>query len=104
MLSFKPLVDDQAWSVGANFEVAVPDASAGVDGGYALTVYPFFVNREGEYLYVRNVVSPQLNNTRDLVVYIPPRCGECGAVHLSLTMAQLCRESLEGVHTAVDYA
>ncbi|ETO28379.1 putative esterase [Reticulomyxa filosa] len=37
-----------------------------------LTTYPWFYTYSGDYEYTRNVYSPQLNNYRDLVVYLPP--------------------------------
>jgi len=37
-----------------------------------LTIYPWFYTYAGDYEYTRNVYSPQLNNYRDLVVYLPP--------------------------------
>jgi len=36
------------------------------------TPFPFFYTENGRYEYYRNVYSPQLNNTRDLVIYTPP--------------------------------
>jgi hypothetical protein len=55
------LVDDQTWSIGANFNVDSQGAS----------IYPWFYSTTGRYTYVRNVMSKELNNTRDLVVYVP---------------------------------
>lgn len=61
-IDVKPLVDDDVWANGANTHVPA-------GGGF---VYPWFVYTEGSYWYIRDVHSPQLNNTRDLVVYVPP--------------------------------
>jgi len=66
-LEMKPLVGrDTIWSIGANFNVILPAQSGTIE------VYPFFFVNQGQYKYVRNVYSSQLNNTRDLVIYTPP--------------------------------
>jgi hypothetical protein len=79
-------VSDNTWQVGANSAVVLPTS-----GSSSVSVYPWFVNTAGKYVffrfgcciifinfylfiygYIRNVYSPQLNNTRDLVIYYPP--------------------------------
>jgi hypothetical protein len=60
-IEVKPLVDDETWSIGANFNVGAQGAS----------LYPWFYSANGRYTYVRDVFSKGLNNTRDLVVYVP---------------------------------
>jgi len=65
-LQMKVLVDDTTWQLGANSQVEVPSESSSV------ILYPFFYSTTGEYLYETGVFSPQLNNTRDLVIYTPP--------------------------------
>lgn len=69
-LQFKTLVDDNTWSIGGNFFLNLPGFSS------AVKVYPYFYSTSGMYRYIRNVTSPQLNNTRDLVVYTPPSYNE----------------------------
>eukprot|EP01116_Phalansterium_solitarium_P016094 TRINITY_DN3654_c1_g1_i3.p1 TRINITY_DN3654_c1_g1~~TRINITY_DN3654_c1_g1_i3.p1 ORF type:complete len:291 (-),score=118.40 TRINITY_DN3654_c1_g1_i3:215-1087(-) len=65
-LQLKAMVNDQTWQIGANVAVIVPQLAASAD------VYPFFYTGAGRYQYIRNVASPQLKNTRDLVIYTPP--------------------------------
>ena len=68
---FKPLLDDATWSIGANFFFSLDEAPN--NGKTAeTTAFPFFYTYAGEYKYVYNVFSPQLRNTRNLVVYTPP--------------------------------
>lgn len=62
-MQVKVLIDDETWQLGANIECPC----------FPCTVSPFFFNSHGgEYVYIRNVSSPQLGNARDLVVYLPP--------------------------------
>jgi predicted alpha/beta superfamily hydrolase len=69
-LSFKLLVGDSIWSIGYNERVYLPGTTQ--KNNFLTDVYPFFYSNAGDYAYVRNVYSPQLKNTRDLVVYTPP--------------------------------
>jgi enterochelin esterase-like enzyme len=64
IISMKVLVDDRTWSMGCNMHAAAGCAAA--------VLYPWFFSTAGHYEYVRDVYSPQLRNTRDLVVYLPP--------------------------------
>lgn len=66
LLQMKPLVGDSSWSIGANMQVVVPRGSASV------ALYPWFRSKSGRYSVVGSVYSPQLNNTRPIVVYTPP--------------------------------
>jgi len=66
MLQMKVLINDQTWQIGANFQVIIPSQSSTV------SLYPFFYSNQGTYGYEYNVYSPQLKNTRDLVIYTPP--------------------------------
>lgn len=68
VLSFKVLVNDQDWQTGANEQLVVDGLSA----SYAYAAYPWFGSQTGQYVYINDVYSPQLNNTRDLVLYLPP--------------------------------
>ena len=68
------LVGDNTWQVGANAQVTVT-ASSGTQSWYT-NVYPWFGSQPGRYEYVYGVYSPQLQNTRDLVVYLPPSYDE----------------------------
>ena len=69
-LEFKPMLNAQVWAIGSNFFVDLP-AEAG-KGSVATTVFPWFNTYQGEYKYIYNVFSPQLKNTRNLVIYTPP--------------------------------
>ncbi|HLL51918.1 MAG TPA: alpha/beta hydrolase-fold protein [Myxococcaceae bacterium] len=66
-VEFKPLVNDTRWSTGANYRVK---AGATVD------VYPFFGPAQGTLRRVDNFYSPQLNNSRSLIIYLPPSYAE----------------------------
>lgn len=62
----KPLKGDVSWSIGANFQVRIPNESSSV------AIYPWFWSHSGNYEVIGSVYSPQLNNTRQIVVYTPP--------------------------------
>jgi len=38
----------------------------------SVTIYPWFHSNQGEYSIIGTIYSPQLNNTRDIIVYTPP--------------------------------
>ncbi|HEY0479537.1 MAG TPA: alpha/beta hydrolase-fold protein [Kofleriaceae bacterium] len=59
----KPLIDDARWSTGANYRVR---AGATVD------VYPFFGPAVGSRIQATGFWSPELGNSRTLVIYLPP--------------------------------
>lgn len=72
-LQFKLLAGDGTWQVGCNEVVTVPSSSfPSSSSSFTHTVFPFFSSLPGRYTYARGLFSPQLNNTRDLVVYLPP--------------------------------
>src|SRR5689334_12747800 len=56
----KPLFNDQQWSVGANYKVRA---------GTTVDVYPYFGTQSGSMTKVQNFWSPQLGNSRTLVIY-----------------------------------
>ncbi|HEY1016617.1 MAG TPA: alpha/beta hydrolase-fold protein [Herpetosiphonaceae bacterium] len=62
---FKVLVNDSRWSVGANYSVTAGPPRA-------VHVYPFFNAVNGRLATVSNVFSPQLNNQRTVMLYLPP--------------------------------
>jgi predicted alpha/beta superfamily hydrolase len=66
-VDLKPLINDAVWSIGANYHVR---AGATVD------IYPFFHAAAGQRMAVSNFASPQLGNTRTLMIYLPPSYGE----------------------------
>jgi len=67
LLQFKPLIDDKDWSIGANFGISLPE-----DNTY-IQFYPWFYSQKGSYeVLPQEIYSPQLNNTRQLVIYTPP--------------------------------
>jgi predicted alpha/beta superfamily hydrolase len=63
----KPLLDDAQWSTGGNYHVR---AGATVD------IYPFFGPSSGRLVKITGVWSPQLANSRTLVIYLPPSYNE----------------------------
>ena len=66
-VELKPLVNDASWATGANYRIK---AGATVD------LYPFFGAASGRLQTVSNVYSPQLGNSRTLLVYLPPSYAE----------------------------
>ena len=63
-VELKVLVGDTQWMVGAN---AIASPAAG-----AFEMYPWFNNAAGTLKVFKSVWSPQLNNSRDVIVYLPP--------------------------------
>jgi predicted alpha/beta superfamily hydrolase len=59
----KPLINDARWSIGANYHVRA---------GATLDVFPFFTAAAGTFSAIPDFWSPQLNNHRALLVYLPP--------------------------------
>ena len=68
VISMKALVDDDTWSLGCNMHAPA--------GASVAVLYPWFYSTIGHYEYIRSVHSPQLGNTRDIVVYLPPSYAE----------------------------
>lgn len=66
--SFKPLVNDASWSIGANY--VVPDGNAVVD------IYPFFFTAQGRLETVSGFYSQILQRSRNLRIYLPPSYNE----------------------------
>lgn len=66
IVEMKPLKGDVSWSIGANFQVRLQSESSSV------SIYPWFYSKHGEYKVIGSLFSPQLNNTRDIIVYTPP--------------------------------
>jgi predicted alpha/beta superfamily hydrolase len=66
-LEVKPLINDAAWSTGGNYRVP---AGATVD------IYPFFGRSRGSLARFDDFYSPQLDNRRTLIVYLPPSYAE----------------------------
>jgi predicted alpha/beta superfamily hydrolase len=63
----KPLINDATWSVGANYRVRA---------GTTVDIYPYFGNQAGSMVTVQSFWSPQLNNSRKLIIYLPPSYNE----------------------------
>lgn len=59
------VVGGSRWQSGINTEILVKSRSDNVD------IYPSFGSGNGKYVYMRNLYSPQLKNTRDIVLYLP---------------------------------
>lgn len=59
----KPLFNDSLWSIGANYRVRA---------GTTVDIYPHFGTQAGTLVTVPGFGSPQLGNSRTLVVYLPP--------------------------------
>eukprot|EP01102_Stenamoeba_stenopodia_P021055 TRINITY_DN838_c0_g1_i3.p1 TRINITY_DN838_c0_g1~~TRINITY_DN838_c0_g1_i3.p1 ORF type:complete len:215 (-),score=37.18 TRINITY_DN838_c0_g1_i3:19-663(-) len=71
VLEVKPLINDKIWSIGANFMISLQSYSS------SLTLYPWFYSQQGEYgVLPVEIYSPQLQNYRSLVIYLPPSYNE----------------------------
>lgn len=71
--SFKPLLNDSAWSVGGDYQVP--------SGTSVVHVYPFFGPSLGSVHTVPGFYSQELQNSRNLYIYLPPSYGENPAKH-----------------------
>lgn len=65
---FKPLINNTTWSTGGNFPVSANQT--------AVHIYPFFGPSRGTLTTITNFYSPQLNNNRTLILYLPPSYSE----------------------------
>jgi len=66
----KLLVKDSTWMLGANHHVDLSLEST-------LTLYPWFNTKAGSTAtIIKNVYSKELNNTRDVILYLPPSYNE----------------------------
>jgi hypothetical protein len=62
----KVLIDDKTWEMGSNTILKSYAISS-------ITIYPWFENTEGTVTYLsQSVQSEKLNNTRPVVLYLPP--------------------------------
>ena len=82
-------------NLGNPFKVNVTTAQQ--KNGF-VTLYPHFNTRKGYYFTLTDVYSPQLDNLRDVLVYLPPSCLEngldLGIPLLSLKTAKACSTHL----------
>ena len=63
---FKVLADDSTWEQGSNHHFNIDEAST-------KEIYPWFNSRSGDTnTIIKNVYSKELNNTRDVIFYLPP--------------------------------
>ncbi|KNC56043.1 1 carbohydrate esterase [Thecamonas trahens ATCC 50062] len=67
-LEYKVLVNDETWQLGGN---AV--APAGVSD---VTDTPWFYTAQGHYVYLYDIYSPKLKNSRNVVTWLPPSYNE----------------------------
>lgn len=64
-VELKVLVNDNTWMLGSNHHISF-DKKPVVD------VYPWFYTYQGSLQTIPKVYSPELKNTRDVIVYLPP--------------------------------
>lgn len=62
--TFKPLINDQQWSVGSDYQVPSGDS--------VVHIYPFFGPAQGSIQTISGFFSQNLQNSRDINVYLPP--------------------------------
>jgi hypothetical protein len=68
-LEVKCLVDDKDWMIGSNAKFLIEKSKS---THYVADVYPWFYTNTGTLQVIDNVFSPELNNTRSIIVYLPP--------------------------------
>lgn len=68
-LQVKVLLNDAQWMIGSNHHVALPQDSSTTATDI---FYPWFTSTKGTFSYLTKVFSKQLNNYRDVIVYLPP--------------------------------
>jgi predicted alpha/beta superfamily hydrolase len=66
-LELKPLLNDRDWSVGGNYRL---------QAGSPVDIYPFFTPGAGTLEKKHDFHSPQLNNSRTLILSLPPSYAE----------------------------
>ena len=71
VFSFKALINDNTWQIGAN-NMFYFDINNIESDNVILDVFPWFKTTLGEYRVINNIYSPELMNTRNIVVYTPP--------------------------------
>lgn len=69
-MEFKVLIADSTWQIGANNKIILPSQNSYVN------IYPWFYTTSGRLSYINNVYSPQLQNTRNIIIYTPPSYDE----------------------------
>lgn len=93
-LEVKVLIDDSHWMLGSNHHVKLSDAtskfspsavhfarhsntsSAALNADYLDNLFPWFYTYKGTLQTISHVYSPELNNVRDIIFYLPPSYNE----------------------------
>ncbi len=68
-LEAKVLIDDKQWMVGANAKFLLEKSKS---TSYTADIFPWFNTNKGTLEIEDDVFSPQLNNSRSVIVYLPP--------------------------------
>lgn len=69
-LELKVLIGDSTWMIGSNHHLAVTSSTKEDH------IYPWFFAYSGSLTTISRVYSPELNNFRDIIVYLPPSYNE----------------------------
>jgi hypothetical protein len=67
-LEIKALLDDQVWQIGSNSKLFL---AYNGNSEYRADVYPWFDKSQGSLDYIRSLYSPQLKNSRDVIMFLP---------------------------------
>ena len=70
-VDLKVIVGASGWQLGCNHRITL-DVTTPADVIVNTTIYPYFYTSEGQEVTLQNIYSPELNNSRDVWLYIPP--------------------------------
>jgi predicted alpha/beta superfamily hydrolase len=70
-VDLKVIAGDAGWQLGCNHRFTLL-YSTPADVTVQVFMYPFFFTTAGQEVTLKNIYSPELNNSRDVWLYIPP--------------------------------
>ncbi|KAL9641786.1 hypothetical protein ABK040_011772 [Willaertia magna] len=74
ILEVKVLINDKDWMIGPNAEFKFENLMA--NRNYIVKLFPWFYTTEGSIVTFSGIYSPQLNNYRNISIYLPPSFNE----------------------------
>jgi len=70
-VELKVLDNDRVWMIGSNYKLTLSPSS-----NSTVIIYPWFSTGQGKIQTEGNIYSPQFDNTRNLLLYLPPSYSE----------------------------